>query len=152
MMGQVGMADWQMRGAHESKMEGMPGMGGMKGMKGMEGMKEKSVSEARQVAGLTLSFTTVPEIPKAGEVLLRLKVTDQAGKPVTNAQVVFVSTMPVPGMTESKAAASHTKDDVYEGKAMLGMAGMWEVTANVTIPGQPSIAEKFQFAVAGRGM
>ena len=26
MMGQVGMADWQMRGAREGKMEGMRGM------------------------------------------------------------------------------------------------------------------------------
>ncbi|MEK7763670.1 MAG: efflux RND transporter periplasmic adaptor subunit, partial [Nitrospirota bacterium] len=44
MMGRIGMGDWQMRGAHEGKMEGMEGMGDMKGMpmgdvKGMEGMK-----------------------------------------------------------------------------------------------------------------
>ena len=46
MMGRIGMGDWQMRGAHEGKMEGMDmgDMQGMKGMpmgdmKGMEGMK-----------------------------------------------------------------------------------------------------------------
>lgn len=39
MMGRVGMADWQMRGAYEAKMEGMEGMSGMKGMEGMQGMK-----------------------------------------------------------------------------------------------------------------
>ncbi|MGH7259614.1 MAG: efflux RND transporter periplasmic adaptor subunit [Nitrospiraceae bacterium] len=33
MMGQVGMGDWQMRGAREGKMEGMRGMDGMKEMK-----------------------------------------------------------------------------------------------------------------------
>jgi len=166
MMGRIGMADWQMRGAHEAKMEGMEGMDmgsmkgmeGMKGMKGMDGMagmegvKGPSVTETRQVAGLSLTLTTVPEKPKAGEVLLKLKLTDQAGQPVTNAQVVFVYTMPMPGMTDSKVTAHHTKEGLYEGKVMFGMGGTWVVTVNVTVPGRPPIAEKFQFSVAGGGM
>ena len=49
-------------------------------------------------------------------MLLKLTLTDQAGKPVTNAQVLFVYTMPMPGMTDSKATARHTKDGLYEGK------------------------------------
>ena len=166
MMGRIGMADWQMRGAHEAKMEGMEGMDmgsmkgmeGMKGMKGMDGMagmegvKGPSVTETRQVAGLSLTLTTVPEKPKAGEVLLKLKLTDQAGQPATNAQVVFVYTMPMPGMTDSKVTAHHTKEGLYEGKVMFGMGGTWVVTVNVTVPGRPPIAEKFQFVVAGGGM
>jgi Cu(I)/Ag(I) efflux system membrane fusion protein len=181
MMGQIGMADWQMRGAYEAKMEGMEGMGGMKGMEGMKGMKGMEgrqemenmsgmqmgemkgmtgmddkkagiVAETRQAAGFTLTLTTVPEKPKAGDVLLRLKVTDPSGKAVTNAQVIFIYTMPMPGMTDSKAAASHTKDGFYEGKVMFGMGGAWVVTANVTIPGKPPVNEKFQFMVAGGGM
>ncbi|THJ21053.1 MAG: efflux RND transporter periplasmic adaptor subunit [Nitrospira sp. CG24D] len=145
MMGRVGMGDWQMRGAYESKMEDMPGMemGSQKGM---------TVAETRQMDGLTLSLATVPGKPKAGDVLLRLNVTDQAGKPVTNAQVVFVYTMPMPGMTDSKAPARHTKDGLYEGTVRFGMGGTWVVTVNVTIPGRPSIAEKFQFSVVGGGM
>ena len=185
MMGRIGMGDWQMRGAHEGKMEGMEGMGDMKGMpmgdmkgmegmdmgsmKGMEGMqgmkgmenmpgmqmgekKETTGAETRQVAGLSLMLTTAPENPKAGDVLLKLKLTDQTGTPVTNAQVMFVYTMPMPGMTDSKATASHTKDGLYEGKVMFGMGGTWVVTVNATVPGRPSIAEKFQFSVAGGGM
>ncbi len=148
MMGRIGMADWQMRGAHEGKMEGMD----MSDMKGMDGMKGSSVTETRHVARLSLTFSTVPEQPKAGEVLLRLKLTDQAGKPVTNAQVLFVYTMPMPGMTDSKTPALHTKDGLYEGKVMFGMGGTWVVTINVTVPGRPPIAEKFQFSVAGGGM
>ena len=116
MMGRIGMGDWQMRGAYEGKMEGMdmgeeghlgsPRGGRVrKGMKGMEGMKGPSVPETRKVAGFSLALTTVPENPKAGNVLLKLTLTDQAGKPVTNAQVVFVYTMPMPGMTDSKVTA-----------------------------------------------
>src|SRR5712691_3382724 len=169
MMGQIGMADWQMRGAYEKKMEGMgkggvsapPGREGEKGMKGMEGTKGmpgmkseagKPVTETRQVSGFSLTFSTVPETPKAGETLLRLKITDPAGYAATNAQVVFVYTMPMPGMMESKAKATHTKDGMYEAKALLGMGGTWVVTANVTLPDLPPISEKFQLAVAGGGM
>lgn len=125
----------------------------------MEGMKEmpamspsapaKAMSETHQVAGLVLTLTTLPEVPKAGENVLRLKLTDQAGKPVTNANVVFVYTMPMPGMTDSKVTAVHTKAGIYEEKAMLGMAGTWEVRVSVSVPGRQAITEKFQFVVAG---
>jgi Cu(I)/Ag(I) efflux system membrane fusion protein len=187
MMGRIGMADWQMRGAYEGKMEGMEGMSGMemgdmgergvsaspgragekvgmKGMEGMPGMKGMGsmpgmepgpaivVAETRHVSGLGLSLSTVPEKPKAGEVLLKLKLTDQAGKAVTNAQVVFVYTMPMPGMTDSKAPAAHSKEGLYEGKVLFGMGGTWVVTVNVTVSGRPPIAEKFQFSVTGGGM
>ena len=173
MMGRVGMGDWQMRGAYEAKMEGMEGMSGVHGMMGMGGMKSmeemqgmkdmsgmpgmdpgsaKSISETRKVAGYILTFTTLPETPKAGEIFLKLRVTDQTDKPVTNAQVLFVYTMPMPGMTDSKVTARHTKDGLYEGKVMFGMGGTWIVTATVTIPSQPPIIEKFPFSVAGGGM
>ena len=143
MMGQIGMADWQMRGAHEAKMEGMPGMKSEPG---------KPVSETRQVSGFSLTLSTVPDKPKAGENVLRLKLADQAGKPVTNAQVVFAYTMPMPGMMESKAKATHTEDGIYEAKALLGMGGTWVVTANVTLQNFPPISEKFQITVGGGGM
>src|SRR5881397_3039483 len=143
MMGQIGMADWQMRGSREARMEGMPGMKSEPG---------KPVSETRQVSGFSLTLSTVPDKPKAGENVLRLKLADQAGKPVTNAQVVFAYTMPMPGMMESKAKATHTKDGIYEAKALLGMGGTWVVTANVTLPNLPPISEKFQITVGGGGM
>ena len=152
MMGQVGMSDWQMRGAREGKMGGMEGMGGKKGMPGLKSEPGQPVSETRQAAGFSFTFSTVPEKAKAGETLLRLKVTDPAGYAVANAQVVFVYTMPMPGMSESKVTGRHTKDGVYEGKAMLGMGGMWVVTVTVTMQGLEPITEKFQFTVAGGGM
>ena len=69
MMGRIGMGDWQMRGAHEGKMKGMDGMQGMGGMPGMEMGSNNAMTggEARQVNGLMLSLTTVPERLKAGD-------------------------------------------------------------------------------------
>jgi len=168
MMGRIGMGDWQMRGAYEGKMEGMGDMkgmpmGDMKGMEGMKGMenmpgmgmgsnKKMAGAGTRQAGGLSLTLNTAPENPKAGNVQLKLTLTDQAGKPVTNAQVLFVYTMPMPGMTDSKAMARHTKDGLYEGTVLFGMGGTWVVTANVTVPGRPPVAEKYQFSVGGGGM
>jgi Cu(I)/Ag(I) efflux system membrane fusion protein len=129
----------------------MGDMKGMEGMKGMEmgGKKEPTRASTRQSNGLTLSLATAPETLTPGMVLLKLTLTDQAGKPVTNAQAVFVYTMPMPGMMDSKVTARHTKDGLYEGNVLFGMGGTWVVTVNVTVPGQPPIAEKFQFSVGG---
>ena len=170
-----GAYEGKMEGMDMSDMKGMP-MGDMKGMEGMKGMEnmpgmdsgkggvsappgragemgsKKEGPETRQAAGFSLTLKTAPESPKAGNVLLKLKLNDQAGKPVTNAQVLFVYTMPMPGMTDSKVSARHTKDGLYEGTVLFGMGGTWVVTANVTVPGQLPIAEKFQFSVAGGGM
>jgi Cu(I)/Ag(I) efflux system membrane fusion protein len=130
----------------------------------MSPMPAKALSETRRSRGLTLLLTTLPEVPKAGENVLRLNLTDQAGKPVTNANVLFVYTIPpshpggaetpplpmaMPGMSETKAPATHTKEGVYEAKALLGMAGTWDVTVQIVVPGRPSLHEKFSFAVAG---
>ena len=144
MMGQIGMADWQMRGAYEAKMEDMKDMPGMS-----PSAPANPVSETRRVSGYVLTLSTTPDIPKAGEIMLRLKLTGPDRKPVTNANVLFVYTMAMPGMSETKAQAVHAKNGVYQGKAMLGMAGTWEVRVSVTVPGRPAITEKFQVAVAG---
>ena len=133
-------------------MEGMKDMPGMKGMENMPGMEmgsKKEGTETRRADGLSLTLKTAPEFPKAGNVLLKLTLTDQAGKPVTNAQVVFVYTMPMPGMMDSKVTARHTKEGLYEGTVLFGMGGTWVVTVNMTIPGRPPVAETFQFSVGG---
>jgi Cu(I)/Ag(I) efflux system membrane fusion protein len=131
-------------------MTGMPGMSmeGMAGMPGMEGMKKDTPMKAgpmeKKVADLTLTLSTQPEQTKAGENTLRLKVIDNSGKPVNDAQVSFQYTMNMPGMVLSKAEAKHSKDGFYETKANFGMAGEWDVTVNVRQPGQKEIQEKFK--------
>jgi Cu(I)/Ag(I) efflux system membrane fusion protein len=135
-------------------MMGMPGMSmeGMAGMPGTEGMKMDSPMKAgpmeKKTGNLTLTLSTQPEKTKAGENLLRLKITDQTGKSVTDAQVSFHYTMNMPGMVLSKADAKSSKDGFYETKANFGMAGEWEVTVIVRRPGQKDIQEKFKVFAA----
>jgi len=127
-------------------------MGAMAGMAGMEGMKMDTPTKVgpmeKKVGDLTLTLSTQPEKTKAGENILRLRITDKSGKPVTDAQVLFQYTMAMPGMVLSKAEAKHSKDGMYETKANLAMAGTWDVTVSVRRPGQKEIQEKFKLTAA----
>lgn len=131
-------------------MGAMAGMAGMEGTKGMEGMKDmkmgapmKAGPMEKKIQDLTLTLSTQPEKAKAGENVLRLKITDKDGKAVQDAQVYFNYTMAMPGMAASKADAKLSKDGFYEAKTNLAMAGSWEVTVMVRRPGQKEIQEKF---------
>jgi Cu(I)/Ag(I) efflux system membrane fusion protein len=134
-------------------MAGMPGMSmpGMAGMQGMEGMKDvktdmpmKSGPLEKKVQDFTLTLSSRPEKPKAGENTLRLKITDKTGKPVKDAQVSFAYTMTMPGMAPSKADGKLSKDGFFEAKANLAMAGEWEVGVVVRRAGQKEVQEKFR--------
>jgi Cu(I)/Ag(I) efflux system membrane fusion protein len=131
-------------------MAGMPGMStaGTQDVKGTEGTKmdapAKSGPQEKKIQDLTLALSTRPEKVKAGETVLRLKITDKAGNLVKDAQVSFQYTMQ--GMVASKADATLSKDGFYETKANLPMAGEWEVTAMVRRSGQKEIQGKFTVA------
>jgi Cu(I)/Ag(I) efflux system membrane fusion protein len=114
----------------------------------MPGMETKAPAKPgpreKKVQDLTLTLITQPEKPKAGENVLRLKVTDKSGAIVKDAQVSFVANMTMPGMVPSKGEGKLSKDGFYETKTMLAMAGEWEVTVSVRRPGQKEIQEKFR--------
>jgi Cu(I)/Ag(I) efflux system membrane fusion protein len=131
-------------------MAGMPGMsmGDMKGMENMKGMKMDAPMKAgpmeKKVGDLTLNLSTTPEKTKAGENMLRLKLTDKNGTLIKDANVSFSYTMAMPGMLPSKADGKLSRDGFYETKANLGMAGEWDVTVVVRPPGGKEIQEKFK--------
>ena len=134
-------------------MAGMPGMEmeGTQGKEGMKGMKmdasPKAGPQEKKVNDLTLTLLTQPEKAKAGENLIRLKITDKTGNVVKDAQVSFVVNMTMPGMAPSKGDGKLTKEGFYEAKVNLAMAGGWEVTAVIRRPGQKEIQEKFPLTV-----
>jgi Cu(I)/Ag(I) efflux system membrane fusion protein len=131
-------------------MAGMPGMEkeGTQGKGGMKGMKMdapvKGGPQEKKVQDLTLILSTEAEKPKAGENIVRLKITDNAGKLVKDAQVSFVYQMSMPGMAPSKADGRLSWDGFYEAKANLAMAGEWEVKVIIRSPGRKELQEKFR--------
>jgi hypothetical protein len=122
-------------------MAGMPGHGDMKGMETKTAVK--AGPQEKKVHDLTLTLLTQPEKPKAGENVIRIKITDKAGQLIKDAQVSFVFNMTMPGMVPSKGEGKLSKDGFYETKTTLAMAGQWEVTVIIRRPGQKDIQEKF---------
>jgi membrane fusion protein, copper/silver efflux system len=127
--------------------EAMGAMAGMAGHGDMKGMATQAAPKAgpqeKKVQDLTLTLLTQPEKPKAGENVIRLKITNSAGQLIKDAQVSFVFNMTMPGMVPSKGEGKLSQDGFYETKTMLAMAGQWEVTVIVRRPAQKEIQEKF---------
>jgi RND family efflux transporter MFP subunit len=76
---------------------------------------------------------TVPSPPQKGNNTIRVKLTDQAGKPITGAQVsvtFFMAAMPAMGMAAMKSVvpANDKGGGMYEGNGVLGSGGTWQVT------------------------
>ena len=127
--------------------EAMGAMAGMAGHGEMQAAKTKAAAQAgpqeKKVGDLTLTLATQPERAKAGENVVRLKITDKTGQMIKDAQVSFVFNMIMPGMVPSKGEGKLSKDGFYETKTTLAMAGQWEVTVTIRRPGQKEIQEKF---------
>jgi Cu(I)/Ag(I) efflux system membrane fusion protein len=127
--------------------EAMGAMAGMAGHGDMKGMETQAAAKAgpqeKKVQDLTLTLLTQPEKPKAGENVIRLKIADNAGQAIKDAQVSFVFNMAMPGMVPVKGEGKLSKDGFYETKTMLAMAGQWDVTVTIRRPGQKEIQEKF---------
>jgi Cu(I)/Ag(I) efflux system membrane fusion protein len=129
-------------------MAGMPGMdmgeGGKGDMKGMKmGGPATTGPQEKKIQDLTLVLSTQPEKTRAGENLVRVKITGKAGKPVNDAKVSFVFNMSMPGMVPSKGEGKLSKEGIYEAKANFAMAGAWDITVSVQRPEQKAVQEKF---------
>lgn len=127
--------------------------GGTVGMAGMEGMApgKKDEMVAQQQEKLKITFSNSPKSPIVGKNTLTVKVTDQAGKPVTDAKVAFVTSMPampgMPGGMSLEEEAKHTGNGEYEALVQIVMAGPWKAVVTVSRPGEPPTSATFSLTV-----
>jgi Cu(I)/Ag(I) efflux system membrane fusion protein len=149
MMGAVGMGGIRMEQARMGEMD----MGGMEmGGKTSEQTKQAAPVTEKKVAGLTMSLSTEPPIARIGENMVRVRLRDETGKPVTAAKVLLTYTMPMPGMMPATIPMTLVKDGCYETKANLGMGGRWDLTVTIQTAGRPEIKETFSVIAGGGGM
>ena len=99
-------------------------------------------------------LTTQPAPPQKGNNTFRVKLTDQAGKPLAGAQVTvafFMAAMPAMGMVAMKTVvqASDKGDGVYEGTGSLGSGGTWQVTITAVQKGRPITYKQFSIDATG---
>lgn len=94
---------------------------------------------------LTIAITAGSYPLVNGDNTLSAKVTDGAGKPVTDATVSVRFYMPaMPGMAPmSSTFKAVLKGDAYRFTANVGMEGTWKAEVSVTRPGKPTVKAVF---------
>lgn len=80
-----------------------------------------------------IELTTEPTPPRKGSNLIRVKVTDEHGAPVSGAQVTVtfnMAAMPAMGMAAMRVPVTlaHTGNGLFEGSVELQSGGTWQVT------------------------
>jgi Cu(I)/Ag(I) efflux system membrane fusion protein/cobalt-zinc-cadmium efflux system membrane fusion protein len=101
-----------------------------------------------------VELSTEPAPPRKGSNLVRVRLTDEKGSPLTGAQVTttfFMAAMPAMGMAAMRASVtlSDRGSGVYEGKGELESGGTWQVTI-VAKKGEQVVASK-QLSVNATG-
>jgi Cu(I)/Ag(I) efflux system membrane fusion protein/cobalt-zinc-cadmium efflux system membrane fusion protein len=101
-----------------------------------------------------VELSTEPTPPRKGGNLVRVKLTDEKGSPLTGAQVTttfFMAAMPAMGMAAMRTVVtlSERGNGVYEGKGELESGGTWQVTI-VAKKGEQVVASK-QLSVNATG-
>ena len=120
------------------------------------GAGQAAAMNAPAQAKANVEMTTDPSPPRKGSNTVRVKLTDQSGKPITGADVnvtFFMAAMPAMGMAAMKTPVklADKANGTYEGKADLGSGGTWQVTVTATQNGQ-AIATKHLTVEATGGM
>ena len=98
-------------------------------------------SAAPPATALDVSFRTLADPPKTGDNTFEVTVRDNAGQPVTEADVsvmLFMPAMPTMNMPamRNEMKLPHAGGGVYRGPGQVLMAGRWEATVTVTRRGQ----------------
>ncbi len=88
-----------------------------------------------------VELTTDPSPPRKGSNVVRVKLTNQDGTPVTGASVTvtfYMAAMPAMGMAAMKTVINATDKGggMYEGSGDLGSGGTWQVAIRATQHGQ----------------
>lgn len=120
------------------------------------GAGQAAAMNAPAQAQANVELTTDPSPPQKGSNTVRVKLTDQAGKPITGAEVTvtfFMPAMPAMGMAAMKTPIklADKGSGMYEGKDALGSGGTWQVTITASQNGQ-AIATKHLTVNATGGM
>jgi len=111
-------------------------------VRGFEAPQSPQASTSAPRERLDITFGSDPDPLRAGDNVLEVSVKDQAGQPLTDADVsvtFFMAAMPsmsMPAM-RNQTTLPHADGGVYRGSGQVLMAGRWDVTVAVTRGGQP---------------
>jgi Cu(I)/Ag(I) efflux system membrane fusion protein/cobalt-zinc-cadmium efflux system membrane fusion protein len=101
-----------------------------------------------------VELSTEPNPAQRGNNVLRVKVTDPTGAPVSGADVTvkfYMSAMPAMGMAamDMTTTLSEKGNGIYEGNGKLGSGGTWQVTITVQKNGQTVATKQLRVNATG---
>jgi len=114
--------------------------------------KQNQSSRTQKQAQIVL--TTDPSPAQKGRNTVRVKLTNEAGRPIEGAQVsitFFMPAMPSMGMAAMKTVIKATSKGggIYEGKGDLRSAGRWQVTIAAHQGGKTIVTKRLTVNVTG---
>jgi mono/diheme cytochrome c family protein len=101
----------------------------------------------QKVDGLTVAFSLEPSPPRVGENTLQVRLTDEKGRSIPDAQVQVSLSMPAMQMTGPTLSLRPLKDGTYTGLVLLGMEGAWRAEVTILRPGAKPVRASFDFLV-----
>jgi Cu(I)/Ag(I) efflux system membrane fusion protein/cobalt-zinc-cadmium efflux system membrane fusion protein len=101
-----------------------------------------------------VELSTEPNPPQKGSNLIRIKLTDTNGAPLTGAQVTatfFMAAMPAMGMAAMRVPVTlqDKSAGVYEGTGQLQSGGTWQVTIRAQKDGQVIATQQLSVSATG---
>ena len=102
----------------------------------------------------TLELTTEPNPPRKGGNLIRVKLTDAGGSPISQAEVTatfFMAAMPAMGMAAMRlpVTLADKGNGMYEGPGQLESGGTWQVTIVAKRNGQVVASKQLSVNATG---
>ncbi len=98
----------------------------------------------RPAPAISIEHEITPVSPVVGTAEVHLRLTDEAGRPVTNAQITLEANMSHPGMTPVFAAAKETGDGLYTAPLQFTMAGDWVILLHCVLPEGEKVERQFE--------
>jgi len=103
---------------------------------------------------VSIELTTDPSPAHKGPNTVRVKLTDEAGQPISGAEVTvtfFMPAMPEMGMAAIKTVikGADKGGGIYEGKDDLSSGGLWQVTVTERQNGQVIASKKLTVKATG---
>lgn len=101
-----------------------------------------------------IELTSIPDPPRQGENVFRVKLVGPNGQAISGAQVTatfFLPAMPAMGMSAVRTDVNlaHQANGVYAGSGQLASGGTWEVTIVARKQGQVIASKQLSLNVAG---
>ena len=106
----------------------------------MQGCRQQSAS----IPNLTVSYEVFPLPARVGDVMITIRMTDVAEKPIAGARVKLEGNMTHAGMAPVIVEAKEIGPGRYQTNMKLTMAGDWQVLVHLTLPDGRELDQQFE--------